>query len=723
MSRNLFITIKKISQLLFSSLNTIIYIKPYFKLVTKMLRHNGTVYTVKHLKQMRLHITRYLCGQPLLVNNLRVGLDKNGWPKALLFLKPLLDQGIQGKKFLLTLISLSRTLEVRKGEKLTPDYTSITNPGPSNQYTIPNWVIKDFVAEFNLESDKPKFSMSDIYLSLKGSPSGKSSLTSPWSILRLGYNQMQWIYDLTDSSGVDYFNRCYTWSFNNFKQLINIRKNSANIQFEYNGALAFIKDPECKLRIIAMLDYTSQLFLKPVHRILFNCLKKIPMDRTFTQNPKNSWNDNDQKFWSLDLSSATDRFPIHLQRRLIREIFSDERFASSWANLLTKREFLTPEGQTVMYAVGQPMGAYSSWAAFTLSHHLVVYFCSKLALKPNFDQYMILGDDIVIKDDLVSKYYMKVMKELGVELSPAKTHVSFNTYEFAKRWFQDGKEITGLPMRGLVKNLANPFIVYTILYDFFKIKGNVYTYSGNLVSLVKLFYRGLKFWNGKRNIYLSLNFVPRLELFTYGLDIAFGFVTEQTSRRLLCLATATNELYPIPSGEIILREIRRVFSLGISKQVTDTFAKTYKSFDSLKDNISFYGTKDVNDLRFTSVFWGFYNHLESVLNVAQDWDDSNITLTQAAENLVQMDISSVFSKDRSKWLSLVNIGKAAQIGFDHLNKQTNIMYGSSVTESTFTGVNSIYKGIESTTSVVMMDMKRISKGEYASYINYYTYFR
>jgi len=46
---------------------------------------------------------------------------------------------------------------------------------------------------------------------------------------------------------------------------------------------------------------------------------------------------------------------------------------------------------------------------------------------------MILGDDIVIKNDKVAKTYIKYIKLLGVELSLAKTHVSDDTYEFAKR--------------------------------------------------------------------------------------------------------------------------------------------------------------------------------------------------------------------------------------------------------------------------------------------------
>jgi hypothetical protein len=58
---------------------------------------------------------------------------------------------------------------------------------------------------------------------------------------------------------------------------------------------------------------------------------------------------------------------------------------------------------------------------------------------------------------------METLTKIGVEASVAKTHVSRDTYEFAKRWIHNGKEITGLPMTGIIDNINNPFIVWYIL--------------------------------------------------------------------------------------------------------------------------------------------------------------------------------------------------------------------------------------------------------------------
>jgi hypothetical protein len=59
-----------------------------------------------------------------------------------------------------------------------------------------------------------------------------------------------------------------------------------------------VKDPESKLRIIAISDYFTQLYLKPVHNIILNILKNNFKynDRTFTQSPLHEWENNEESF-------------------------------------------------------------------------------------------------------------------------------------------------------------------------------------------------------------------------------------------------------------------------------------------------------------------------------------------------------------------------------------------------------------------------------------------
>jgi hypothetical protein len=55
--------------------------------------------------------------------------------------------------------------------------------------------------------------------------------------------------------------------------------------------------------------------------------------------------------------------------------------------------------------------------------------CSEVAQ----GKYMILGDDIVIGNDKIAKQYIKLCRELDVQISRHKTHISPYMYEFAKR--------------------------------------------------------------------------------------------------------------------------------------------------------------------------------------------------------------------------------------------------------------------------------------------------
>jgi len=50
-----------------------------------------------------------------------------------------------------------------------------------------------------------------------------------------------------------------------------------------------------------------------------------------------------------------------------------------------------------------------------------------------FNSYVILGDDLVIADSNVAESYKGLLLELGMDYSAAKTHVSKDSFEFAKR--------------------------------------------------------------------------------------------------------------------------------------------------------------------------------------------------------------------------------------------------------------------------------------------------
>jgi hypothetical protein len=126
------------------------------------------------------------------------------------------------------------------------------------------------------------------------------------------------------------------------------------------GKLGTKVEPAGKIRVFAMVDCWTQWALRPLHRYIFDILRYIPMDGTFNQlKPLGSLRPYGG-FYSYDLSSATDRLPIALQKPLVSALVQDKDFGEHWANLLVGRDYYLRFHGAVRYSVGQPMGALSS---------------------------------------------------------------------------------------------------------------------------------------------------------------------------------------------------------------------------------------------------------------------------------------------------------------------------------------------------------------------------
>lgn len=234
------------------------------------------------------------------------------------------------------------------------------------------------------------------------------------------------------------------------------------------GRLAGLDEPAGKVRVVAMVDIFTQWVLHPLHEALFNLLRQIPTDGTFDQlkpihrllrrRPQGP-------FYSFDLSAATDRLPLVIQKVLLSPILTSWG-AELWGNLLTARPYVIlhkgalslPEIgrgdlREVRYATGQPMGAYSSWAMLAFIHHAIVQWAALRAGVVTcggnwFSDYALLGDDIVIGNRLVSEEYERLMTALGVEIGLHKSLISVRglALEFAKRFFLNGGDASMAPV-------------------------------------------------------------------------------------------------------------------------------------------------------------------------------------------------------------------------------------------------------------------------------------
>jgi len=230
-----------------------------------------------------------------------------------------------------------------------------------------------------------------------------------------------------------------------------------------HGRLSVKIEPAGKARVFALVDYWTQVALKPLHEWIFSVLRDIPQDGTFDQlKPVKRLIkivSFDQKIYSFDLSAATDRLPVLLQGLLLVQIFG-RWFASTWKALLCGRPYylganharaarLGRKGKDLRYAVGQPMGALSSWAMLALTHHALVQFAAYRAGEAKwFDRYAVLGDDVVIADDRVAREYVKLCDLIGLGIGIAKSlEARGKTLEFAKKFFFRGEQVSGLPVK------------------------------------------------------------------------------------------------------------------------------------------------------------------------------------------------------------------------------------------------------------------------------------
>nr|QIP68032.1 RNA-dependent RNA polymerase [Erysiphales associated mitovirus 1] len=526
----------------------------YIEVCENLRRTRGLLQAVKQVKAMRLHITRFVCGKPLKSNNSHVGLDKTGWPTRLDFLKVLLKDN-RTLRVLMTLLSYTKSWVPDKKEapKVKPDYSTIDNPSTVNTfYTVPRWFIKYWVSYHKLNLPKPVFEDSDHYISMKMSPNGPSSISSLWSWKALTPQ-------ITDS--LKYFIGEYWGKFSDYWDDVNLSnlegKKIKNLSQTRLGKLAIKPDPECKQRVIAMVDYHSQFTLRKIHDQIFSLLKKFDTDRTFNQNPFANWEVNKEYFYSLDLSAATDRFPIHLQKKLLSVIYDDNTFGREWVKLLTDRDYYDPEGNIHRYSVGQPMGAYSSWAVFALTHHLVVAWAAFKArkLSVRFNQYILLGDDIVIKDRYVASQYITIMNRLGVEVSPHKTHVSPHTYEFAKRWIREGVEITGLQLKGILTN----FDIQSAYNSIASYLREVSTIGNPIMTVITKSYDRIPYRIGKKTFKSSPSGIAK-QLYDFNIAMRFGNGLTYEELRSYLSKWIRDPNYITPPELVIRRFLRAIFS-------------------------------------------------------------------------------------------------------------------------------------------------------------------
>jgi hypothetical protein len=214
------------------------------------------------------------------------------------------------------------------------------------------------------------------------------------------------------------------------------------------GEIHFLQEPGGKLRSIASPFRIHQEALRPLGEEIYQCVRSLPWDCTFDQSKAIphicSSLERGSQVHSIDLSSATDHFPLSLQEVALRAIF----FKEDWDHIdlfieISRGQWKSPLGW-LQWTKGQPLGLYPSFGSFTLTHGLLLLH---LAGGDFHNQFFVLGDDVVILEDELKDAYISMLEQMGCPWSSDKSLSSSQIAEFAGKIITSSRVIPQLKWR------------------------------------------------------------------------------------------------------------------------------------------------------------------------------------------------------------------------------------------------------------------------------------
>jgi hypothetical protein len=461
-------------------------IDPIVDRFEKIYTTRGPVAAAEEMKASRLLLTRWKSGHPL-SGSVGAPLSKiDGLPKVLplWFRRSIKDDPTHDKfKWALTLLSISRI--IMGGKPL--DFKSITDPSEATKLPETSEIALA-LRSLGLKPMPKKPEWKGFHWTSAAGPNG---MAIAQAITDLGYLP-EWLKEDLQHIGGDKFRRALAMAekFADYYPALNSWFSSKSLlpdvpRTKFIRRIAIKADSEAKSRPFAILDYWSQAALTPLHDSLYDILRNLPQDCTFDQQKgvNGMRKFSKSKIYSLDLKSATDRFPIEIQKRVLTWLI-DSDFADSWVRIMVKEPF-TFEGHDLSFNTGQPLGAKSSWAMFTLAHHVVMAIAASRVGSP-LSNYYILGDDVVIRTKKLANSYLGIMKEIGVSISEAKSHEAKGFFEFAKTWIFKDQHVSGFPVKGLHTTIHQYQQLVPVLLDVAPLRGYPLPFiEGRLNSFVK----------------------------------------------------------------------------------------------------------------------------------------------------------------------------------------------------------------------------------------------
>lgn len=224
----------------------------------------------------------------------------------------------------------------------------------------------------------------------------------------------------------------------NRKDYLNwLSDNQNNDSSDYSvrgGEIHFLQEPGGKLRSIASPFRIHQEALKPLGKLVYDVVSLLPWDCTFDQSKAiphiQSCLRQGCQIHSIDLSSATDHFPLSLQVEALKGFLHEDDWDHIDLFIKISRGTWKSQIGDLKWTKGQPLGLYPSFGCFTLTHGLLLNYLSDCDYH---NQFFVVGDDVVILEDELYNKYISVLDRMSCPWSPDKSISSSSLCEFAGR--------------------------------------------------------------------------------------------------------------------------------------------------------------------------------------------------------------------------------------------------------------------------------------------------
>jgi len=204
------------------------------------------------------------------------------------------------------------------------------------------------------------------------------------------------------------------------------------------GSVGLTHEPGLKTRYFASPNVVIQRALEPLKDYFLDVVAKIPWDCTMDQRKADSVIRSSlakgKRVHSVDMSKATDNFPWLFQDLVMTHLvksFAPESLQPLCRLMRTVVRdgwWIMPDNSRVQWTKGQPLGLGPSFPIFTMSHGLLLFILNEYKWERAF---YVLGDDVVIFDDLLASKYREVLKSWGVQVSETKSFASAQIAQFA----------------------------------------------------------------------------------------------------------------------------------------------------------------------------------------------------------------------------------------------------------------------------------------------------